>query len=62
MLYYSFEMICSVEKSKVGNNLIISLSISIGQKYFSGIDSLFDSLESHDLSLCCMSLLLNLII
>lgn len=58
MLYYSFEMICSVEKSKVGNNLIISLSISIGQKDFSGVDSLLDSLKS----LCCTFLLLKMII
>lgn len=37
---------CSVEKSKVGNNFIMSLSISIGENNFGGVDSL----EIHDLA------------
>lgn len=64
MIYYSFE-IYSVEKSKVGNSLIMSLSISIGHKDFRDVDSILDSFETHNVfsSLVCIQFsLFNLII
>jgi len=39
MDHYSFKL-CSLEKSKVGNNLIMSLSISMGENTFGGVHSL----------------------
>lgn len=53
---------CSVEKSKAGNNFIMSLSISIGENNFGGVDSL----ETRDFSFsslfsCIVFSLVNLI-
>lgn len=45
MYYYSFKL-CSIEKSKVGNNLIMSWSISMGENNLSGVHSL----ETHNFS------------
>jgi len=43
--HYSFRL-CSVEKSKFGNNLFMSLSISMGKNTFGGVHSL----ETHNFS------------
>lgn len=57
MFYYSFGL-CSVEKSKVGNNLIISPSISMGENTFGGVHSL----EKHNFSLLIIYWLYNIFI
>lgn len=53
MYNYSFN-VCSVEKSKVGNNFIISLSISIDENNLAGVDSFNEF--SFLLSLVCIML------
>jgi len=53
MYHYSFRF-CSVEKSKFGNNLFMSLSISIGKNTFGGVHSLKTHNYSFLISFNCI--------